>query len=220
MSFGLSANNDLGKLIIDGDTDQLYFVGKATYEGNSYNNNTSRTYTIACTGTPLVFIRSQAGWASVQSINNTGQFWRIVVACYSPTDLELYCFARVSSATAVGTMGIIVRSSSGSIVFDSRLKPLRLRGLSHAHYNGTVTHGVTGLSKPAAVLPTHIFQSFYANAYVINFYLAVFNVSPTEIVGGSVYAGYGNASVYPATGDILTGKTVPYVPIIDGADYD
>jgi len=218
--------NDSGKYIIDENNQQQYFVGKATYV-NAYNYisggsppyYTNAIFSIVSPSVPLVFVRMSSGYAAVQSIYDKGTYWQIALSIYLPVDLELYCFAKAEDATPSGTTGMKVFDSSGATIYDSRLDSLLLKGTGTQSHAATVAHGVSSLSKPAAMLRSLSFANAHTFEYGIEvsyLYLPIFKIDATNISGGWVYAGKASSG-YPATSFTYPDITVP---IIDGADYD
>lgn len=224
MSFGLLAVNDGGKYIIDAKNRTQHFVGKATYVGQ-YNlisgNYTWQVYDISSPGPPLVFVYTSSGYAAVSAIHNTsGTNWRITLVIFQPVGLELYCFTGADVGTPSGTAGMKVFDDAGVVIFDSRTRPLRLRGIGTQRQSATVAHGVSGLSKPAAMIQSKSFLTQYTVSggivYAL-FYAPTALIDATNIICAFVYLGIGDGTVYPNTSFTYPDLSAP---IIDGADYD
>jgi len=226
MQFGASFINDANRFFITDTTRTLYYIGKATWIYSSSGSNPAMyRYRISSTRRPVTFTYTSSGYAAVNNIfESSANWWDIVLIAGGAVDLTIYCFNTVANTPS--GYGMLVYDSSGTATFDSRNKPIRLKGIGTAaignvHSSVTSTpHGVSGLVKPAgfSVISGHnaLYQIVYP--YVVtNIYAPTMEITTTSINCGWRYLTYGSASVYPA----VVYAPLPWqIPIIDGADYD
>ena len=143
MSYGFSAINTSGQVIISDEMENLHFLGKATLnsnDGGGHNNYGSDgriifTYTITTSATPLVFIKptDYARWHAVLTQSVSGSTWTfdvIVSGTSSSNPPELFCFVNANSTSGTtSTHGLVVWKSDGTTrTFDSRYNPLVVTG--------------------------------------------------------------------------------------------
>jgi len=150
MAYGFSAINDSGQIIISNETDNMHYIGKATYSSNdggdysdfpgysgSYDTLDGRVifnYTITSTATPLVFIKPNDynRWHALIRQYNSGNTWYFEVMLNGTSTSnypDLYCFVNAEDAgTSSENYGLIVYKDNGDRTFDSRLSPLAVTG--------------------------------------------------------------------------------------------
>lgn len=143
MSYGFSAINTSGQIIISDEMENLHFLGKATLTGNDGGSDNVYgsdgriifTYTITTSATPLVFIKpaDYNRWHAVMTQSNSGSNWTfdvIVSGTSSSNPPELFCFVNANNATGTSeTHGLVVWKADGTTrTFDSRYNPLAISG--------------------------------------------------------------------------------------------
>ena len=149
MSYGFTAINTSGQVIISDEMENLHFLGKATLTGNDggdysdipgYSGSNDAldgrvifTYTINTSATPLVFIKPSDynRWHAVLTQSVSGSTWTFdVIASGTSTSNapELYCFVNANSTSGTSsTHGLIVWKADGTTrTFDSRYNPLAI----------------------------------------------------------------------------------------------
>ena len=149
MSYGFTAVNTSGQVIISDEMENLHFFGKATLTGNdggdygdfpgysgAYDTLDGRiifTYTITTPATPLVFIKPNDynRWHAMLTKSHVGNNWTfdvIVSGTSSSNPPELYCFVNANNSSGSSdTYGLIVWKSDGvTRTFDSRYNPLAI----------------------------------------------------------------------------------------------
>jgi hypothetical protein len=158
MAYGFEATNDNGKVIINDTVENLHFVSKATRTGDDgggysdfpqYSSGSDyldgrviHTYTVSCTGTPIVFIKPNdySRWHAIikQSVSsNTWTFQVLISGTSTSNPPDLYCFVNADDIPVASgdTWGMQVFKSDGTTkTFDSRKQPLAITG------GGSVSH--------------------------------------------------------------------------------
>lgn len=150
MSYGFTAVNDNGKVIINDTLENLHFIGKATQTNTSMAYNdfptysgandtldgvTIFTFTITCSGTPVAFIKptDYDRWHSIvkQSVSGTTWTFEVLGGGESTSNApELYVFVNADDIpTPSDTHGLLVYKADGTTkTFDSRRQPLAITG--------------------------------------------------------------------------------------------
>jgi hypothetical protein len=226
MSFGASFLNTGNRFLITDITRTLYYIGKAAFVTSSGGTNPALyRYRINSTRRPVPFTYTSSGYAAVHNVfQSSTNVWDIVLIAAGAAGLTIYCFNTVTSAPS--GYGMIVNDASGGSTFDSRQRPIMLKGIGtlaigNVHTSITSTpHGVSGLSKPAAFSAISGHNCLYTIVFpfvLANFYAPTVQITTTAINGGWRFLGQGGAEFYPA----VVYAPLPWqIPIIDGADYD
>jgi len=158
MSYGFSAINNNGKLLITDTMENLHFAGKPTLQGNdSASENYGSfpeygevsglatafdaldgriifTYTFTHSGTPIVFVKptDYSRWHAVLTQSVSGTTWtiKVIVSGTSTSNPPvLYCFVNAENSTGnTDNYGMIVYKANGDRAFDSRYSPLAVTG--------------------------------------------------------------------------------------------
>lgn len=163
MAFGLVVNGDSNSLLFSTETDNLVFVGKATYStvyttaytgeyqvyfGTTiYNRPWACLYEFTITLNSSVsaimpFVWNPYGWriGVINTYKVDSNTWRTLVASSTPSTggsgnaPTIYVFARYYGSTLNYGNGINVFDSSGSVAFSTNTKPLLLKSI----YSGSV----------------------------------------------------------------------------------
>lgn len=143
MSYGVSANNSMGRLLASSSSPVHHYYGKAALVSTAvYNTNPSTqvvgTYRIAGvpqTETPLVFARVPVGGNCVIGItqwNASAGAWDVLVYGSVAAAAELLVFRPLppDDRTPAAAYGIRAMNASGAVMFDSTKAPLVI---SEAH---------------------------------------------------------------------------------------
>jgi hypothetical protein len=137
MSFGFTATNNSGQVLVSSDTKNLHFVGKATFNRiikstSGYGGLVQYAFHIACNATPMPFFTMPtADRYAISAIRTvSGNVWEIeLIRSGSAIDPmpEIYVFSEASGVVAPPSTnyGVVVKGSNGvTPMFDSRLGPL------------------------------------------------------------------------------------------------
>jgi len=204
------------------------------------------TYTGA--SIPIVFIYSDGMWASVINTRRlSNNKWRISIwtegdeKVDTQANLTGYLFVNGDEVTTNPSYGVRINDANGNKIFDSDYNIVNVKDFSTAPAptnsvpsgidawlyptSGawgveSVNHGVSGLSKPAAMLYSNGFmiknhsQTYYGSP-VRTYQHSVLKITSTAIKGAWVHMG-GNIFGTEAT----TMSSDYTTPIIDGGDYD
>lgn len=218
---------------------------------------------------PLVFIYSNGYWASIMDVFRlSNNKWRIHVwvegtkATETKDNISAYLFTVGSNATTDPDWGLKINDVNGDRIYDSDFNLLRVKdfvtmptpqdsyaGCSSANTTtpstgikntNTTSHGISALSKPAALLYSSGFQASHCQDFGCVWYDLGYPVGTVQYCGQqhgwksvqrvtdtSVQHGWANmgAISYGFAGFTIadSNKTTPsaYItPVIDGADYD
>ena len=138
-TFGFLATNGSSQVLISSKTKNLHFLGKATYYSTLQSSNARGgirrwTFRIDSTGTPVPFfsVPTTDSYAVVRMTKVTVLTWEIEVvrSGTSSSIPEVYIFTEITSQhTATGAWGMqVFNESGGGLTYDSRLKPLIVKG--------------------------------------------------------------------------------------------
>lgn len=246
MSFGLQITNDDGYLTFS-DTNDYYFYKEKLTSSNATVMFDQRFYwTTSYSGSsvPLVFVYSNGKYCSVMdTFRNANGTWQIHVWCEWGTAtatknaLEGYVFVDSSESSSSPAYGIRINNSSGNRVFDSDMEIIKVKDFatvptasysstpSCSYYNSAITatnssaHGVSGLTKPAALMYSNSMsyrQCTISGYTACLFFRALHKIDGTNITTGWAYMGgliftSCNTTTYPFQAFIT--------PVIDGNDY-
>lgn len=244
MTYGLKITNDDGYVTLADTHSYLRYEETLTSSNATYmfGNRYYWTTTYSGSSYPLVFIYSNGYWASIiDTFRNTNGTWQIHVwtangqASSTLSNVEAYVFTSGSEETGSDpTYGIRINDSSGNRVYNSDFILPRIKGFSTipainaaapscsdsgtSAYNQTsVTHGVSGLTKPAA--------TFYANGYAarnctggFKYWRVGYKITSTQILGGWVYGGQVSGWTTSPSPNYIAPSSFP-AGVIDGNDY-
>lgn len=130
MSFGLQLVNDNGQTLISDSTYNLVYIGKATYNGQTYTGPSPAygaageywvneyTYTIYSSRPVVPFIHSATGdFYCVNSMTISGNTYTIRV--FSRSAPTIYCFSRIAPGAVATGYGLAVYDSNGELAFST-----------------------------------------------------------------------------------------------------
>jgi len=199
---------------------------------------------------PIVFIYSNGYWGSIIDTHRlSNNKWRIHVwveggtASDALTDMQGYVFTEGSESSTAPSWGIRINDASGNRAYDSDFNIMRIKDFvtmpapsssypssSFGGYSGagagvsgetSTAHGVTGLTKPCALLYSNGIMQFDKDYYSYPWHIqSGFAKSIQKVTSSAVKHGWGHMG--DSVVDVVE-KTVPgdYIaPIIDGDDYD
>lgn len=244
MTFGIKITNDDGYLTFADTHDYLTLQEKLTSSQATYQFPQRFYWTTAYSGSafPLVFIESNGYWASIiDTFRNANGTWQIHVWCNwgqatnTLNNITGYCFVQSSQYSASDpAYGIRINDASGNRVYNSDFELPRVKGFSSlpaitastpscgdsstsVYLQTSVTHGVSGLTKPAATL-------YSSGSALLNcsggfrYWKSGYKITSTQVLGGWMYAGQASGfTVSPSP----YNSAPPAIPlgIIDGNDY-
>ena len=131
MSYGFTAVNKQGQVLVSSDTKNLHFFGKAvlsqTVDSNeNFGGLAHWVYTITCIDYPTPFFTSNGGCSGITSIKLDGSTWQIHMVSTVRSPPEVYVFTPMRSIAVAGNYGVVVYGNKGDVSFDSRAKPLSI----------------------------------------------------------------------------------------------
>lgn len=145
MAFGFLAKGDAGNVQIDEKYANLMFASKATVTSDS-----SRKYRITVTNavSPIVLLRSTSGnvaWAG--TVNpSVGTFYLEIRTQSASQSFDYWVFDRPNNVS-LPSFGLLVKNSSGQVVYRSDKKPLKVVQIISLNYSNypsiTVPSGKT-----------------------------------------------------------------------------
>lgn len=137
-NFGFLATNGSNQVLISSKTKNLHFLGKATYYStlqstNGYGGIRRWTFRITAIGIPVPFFSMPTTdkYAIVRMTLVGSNLWEIEILRSGTSDTmpEVYVFTEVTSEMKpVGSWGMQVLNETSGISYDSRLKPLIVKG--------------------------------------------------------------------------------------------
>ncbi|WP_156015524.1 hypothetical protein [Thioalkalivibrio sp. ARh3] len=221
--------NDEGSFFINDWTRTLYFIGRASVlrtenlPHGSVRRDVLIRYGISSPTPPVPFVyEPNHGW-NIHAIyeRQPGQ-WEIYVMTSQDASPTVYCFNTHSSAAS--GWGMIVWDGNGIATFDSRRRPMQLRGVGRVEIPPLIwnsfretSHGVSGLSKPAM----HASAADFWTEYSFFSGDTLFRAPSISINRTSIFSEWSPAALYDE--EVTPQQYVPAgfdAPIIDGADYD
>ena len=137
MSYGFSAINDSGQVIISSGNDGGNYGDFPSYSGSNdtLDGRVIFTYTFSSSATPLVFIKPSdySRWHGMLTQSKSGSTWTydVIVSGTSTSSAPvLYCFVNAANVPASSdTHGAVIYKADGTTkTFDSRLNPLAVSG--------------------------------------------------------------------------------------------
>lgn len=211
------------------------FYWDTTYDGATY---------------PLVFIYSNGYWGAIIDVfRKTDNTWRIHVwtegtqATNASTNMEAYVFSESGESATSPSWGMKINDASGNRVYDSDFDIIRVKDFvempapqdsyvscssvgndgavdSGIWKSNTTSHGVTGLTKPAALLYSNGIQQVNCGAHgPYNWYCSKFWKSIAKVDSTSVHHGWGHMGSLTACLSQRITPSAYTTPIIDGNDY-
>jgi hypothetical protein len=133
MSWGFTATNANGQVLVSSNTQNLHFYGKAIYSQSivssaNFGGMYRWLYVTDCLDYPTPFLTPNNGFMGVTSIRLSGATWQIEIISSNPNLPEVYIFTPARSIAATGDYGLVVYKDASKVSFDSRLKPLSIYG--------------------------------------------------------------------------------------------
>jgi len=155
-TYGFLATNGGSQVLISSKTKNLHFLGKATYYSTIESVNLVGglrrwAYRIESQSIPVPFfsVPTADRYAITKMTNVTGNIWEIEImrSGTSSTLPEVYVFSDINSAMKpTGNWGMQVFNETNGTTYDSRLRPLVIRGSSQVQppnkpHNPALTSG-------------------------------------------------------------------------------
>ena len=141
-TYGFLATNGTSQVLISSKTKNLHFLGKAIYHRtiesvNSVGGLRRWAYRIESQSIPVPFfsVPTSDRYAITKMSKVTGNIWEIEImrSGTSSTLPEVYVFSDINSAMKPsGNWGMQVFNETSGTTYDSRLRPLVIRGSSQA----------------------------------------------------------------------------------------
>jgi len=209
---------------------------------------------------PIVFIHSNGYWCSIiDTYRLSNNKWRIELwaegtkATATKNNITGYVFTESSESSTNPSWGIKINDANGARVYDSDFEIMRIKdfvnmpapsstspGSSHGGWNhasvagiyGSTSqaHGVSGLSKPAALLYSNGIIQYDRDFYWTQYFgggfsyqwhtMCGFVKSIQKVTSTTVEHGWGHMgnNVMDVTNKVTPANYT--TPILDGADYD
>ena len=143
MSYGFTATNKSGQVLVSKDAKNLHFYGKAPFSktvlaSSNFGGQYRWEYTTNCIDYPAPFMSVNGGKSGVTAVRGSSRNWVVEVISSAPTPPEVYVFTPVTSIFQNGVAltptakadvyGVRVIRDDGTAAFDSRASPLAIFG--------------------------------------------------------------------------------------------